>query len=311
MNDRRRITIVGSANADLTFLCDALPVEGQTIAATAQHWACGGKGANQAVAAARLGADVTFVGRIGSDAFGDKLRDALLADGIDVGSLGIAAGEGTGLAIIAVDLAGRNFIILQPGANAQLRPDHVDQARDSIRESGVVIAQLEVPLATVEAAARTARQEGARFWLNPAPAIPLPASLLATVDLLLPNQHEAALLTGLPTQTIDEASLAAEWLQAQGCATVIVTLGADGVVIADAAGTRHQPGWTVTAIDSTGAGDSFVGALAAGVVAGMALDEAVAAAQAAAALSVTRPGAQAALPSATEVREFRALYGAG
>ncbi|BDG05433.1 ribokinase [Anaeromyxobacter oryzae] len=293
------VVVVGSLNMDLVVRAPRLPAPGETILGGAFATVPGGKGGNQAVAAARLGARTAMVGRVGDDAFGRALRAGLEADGIDCAAVRDLRGEATGVALIVVDDDGRNGIVVAPGANARLAPDDVPEA--VLAGASVVALQLEVPLAVVEATARRARALGRTVVLNPAPARPLPPALLADADLLVPNEIEAGMLTGVAVDSIDRAFDAGARLREQGAHTVLVTLGERGVVLVSAEGARHFPARSVKAVDTTAAGDTFIGGLCAALARGRPLPDAIGFAQAAAAISVTRPGAQPSIPWAREV----------
>jgi ribokinase len=299
------LVVVGSVNIDLMLRCPALPRPGETV--TGDDFRCepGGKGANQAVAAARLGARVTLVGCVGDDTFGAQSIAGLRAEGIVVAQLRCITGCATGVAMVQVDARGQNSIVLGPGANAALSVADVDAAAVLIADAGLLICQLETPLAAVQRAVEIAHAAGVPVWLNPAPAQPLPAALLRQVALLIPNEGEAALLTGLPVDSPAAACEAAKRLRDAGCAQVLVTLGAAGVVLADAEGCTHHPAPAAAAIDTTGAGDTFIGALAAACLQGRALHSgAIEYAQRAAAFSVQRRGAQAAMPRADDLADL-------
>ena len=298
----KSIVVVGSINIDLVLPCARLPRPGETVMGRAFRTEPGGKGANQAVAAARLGARVAFVGCVGDDAFGARLIAGFHAEDIDTTHVRRVADAATGVAMIQVDDQGQNSIVLGPGANEALSVAQVDAAAGLISAAGLLVCQLETPLAATQRAIAIAHAAGVPVLLNPAPARALPASLLRQVDVLVPNEGEAALLTGLPVQARAGADDAALKLRHEGCATVLITLGADGVLVADAQGCRHHPAPQVTARDTTGAGDTFIGAYAAARVAGEALDAAIAFAQRAAAFSVQRLGAQAAMPTQADLR---------
>jgi ribokinase len=295
-----RIVVIGSVNVDLVIRCPHLPVPGETVTGSDLQILHGGKGANQAVAAARLGAEVHFFGCVGDDGFGRSARAALESEGIDTSGLLTLPGVATGAAQIQVDPQGRNCIALAPGANARLTPGHLAAASAAIDGASMVICQLESPLAAVAAAASLAQHMGVPLLLNPAPARELPAALLAQVHWLVPNEGEARLLAG-PRAADAGGETLAQALRAAGPQGVIVTLAERGVAVADAQGARHFPGHAVAAMDSTGAGDTFVGAFAVGRARGLSADESIAFAQRAAAWSVQRPGAQAAMPRLAEL----------
>ncbi len=296
------ILVVGSANMDLAVQAKRLPARGETLLGGDLATFGGGKGANQAVAAARLGASVAMLGCLGADDFGVQLRGGLQAEGIDTAHLHTVAGVASGTAVITVAEDGANTIVVSPGANARLAPDHVEAARDAIDAAGLLICQLEVPLDTVLRAVALAARAGTPVLLNPAPAQPLPDALYRQVDFLILNETEAQLLTGLPVDGPAAAREAAACLLAKGVKTVIVTLGAQGAWYARGDEASHLPAPRVEAIDTTAAGDTFVGGFAAEHVRGASLRDAIEFGQQAAALSVTRQGAQASIPTQAEVR---------
>jgi ribokinase len=242
-----------------------------------------------------------MIGCVGDDAFGRQLRDGLLADQVDCRGLRTVSGLSSGVALIVVDDSGRNGIVVVPGANGQLAPEDVDRSASSIAAARIVAVQLEVPLATVEHAARMAKARGKIVVLNPAPAQLLPPALIASADFLVPNEVEAAMLTGVPVDSVQSATEAARRLRTLGAANVIVTLGERGVVAVTAEGAQHFPASPVQAVDTTAAGDTFIGGFCAALAAGRSVNEAIAFAQAAAAISVTRAGAQTSIPFEREV----------
>ena len=298
----KHIVIVGSVNMDLMLCCPHLPGAGETVLGAGFTTAPGGKGANQAVAAARLGAKVAFIGCVGDDAFGQTAFDALQAEGIDTQYLSRESGAATGVAMVITDEAGENCIALAPGANALLSPAHIDAARRLFGDASMLICQLESPLATVCHAIGIAIAHGVPVLLNPAPSQPLPADLLRDIDWLVPNAGEAAALSGLGADEQVSAAQSAELLRLAGARTVLVTLGSNGVAASTARGTFQRPAPRVVAVDSTGAGDTFVGALAAARFQGLALEAAIDLAQRAAAFSVTRRGAQASMPRLADLQ---------
>ena len=295
-----QVLVIGSLNMDLVVRVPRAPGAGETLAAHGFTTNPGGKGANQAVACARLGAAVGMVGRVGGDAFGAALRGALEADGIDVRHVA-TAGEASGIAVVTVDDAGENRIAIVAGANARLGVADVEAIAADIAAAPLLLLQFEVPLATVVRAAQIARAAGRRVVLNPAPARALPDALWPAVDLLVVNETEAAMLAGAVVDGVAAARDAALALRRRGPARVVVTLGRDGAVVADAAGCRRFHALAVEAVDTTAAGDTFIGALCAGLADGMTLDAAIALGIRAAALCVTRPGAQASIPHRHEL----------
>ncbi len=291
------VAVVGSLNMDLVVRSPRIPAPGETVLGGSFFTAPGGKGANQAVAAARMGAAVTMVGRVGADGFGAALLDALAADGIDVRWVGRDEDAATGVALIVVDDRGQNTIVVASGANSRLSPADVAAADEALAGCDVLLLQLETPLETVLAAAQVAHRHGARVILNPAPAGVLPAPLLALVDTLVPNESETALLTGLAGDV--EAAAAA--LLAQGVGRLILTLGERGALLAEHGSVQRFEAFPVTVVDTTAAGDAFVGALAAALGEGRPLAEAVRWGNAAGALAATDWGAQPSLPRRDKV----------
>jgi ribokinase len=296
------VVVVGSLNMDLVLRVPRAPDAGETLTGHGFFVVPGGKGANQAVACARLGSAVALVGRVGADAFGGQLRQALTADGIDVGHVSVDDQAATGVAMILVEDGGQNRIVLAPGANATLGAPHLDAAAACIERAALVVLQLEVPLATVEHAMTIAKRAGLPILLNPAPARPLPERLWPSIDYLIPNESEASALTGMAVGDPRSAAEAARALRARGVRHVLVTLGEQGVLIADAAGERHLAVRPVKAVDTTAAGDTFIGGFAAGLLEGMPIDPAAELGQRAAALCVTRHGAQPSIPYRAELQ---------
>lgn len=296
-----RVTVVGSANIDLVVRAPRLPLPGETLLGSAFQTVHGGKGANQAVAAARLGASVAMIGCVGDDAFGARLHDALAAERIDVTHLHRVAGVATGVAAITVGEGGANTIVVVPGANACVDTARIDAAGDAIAQAALLVCQLEVPLATVVHAIAYAAARRTPVLLNPAPAQPLPDALLAQVDYLVVNESEAESLTGIAVGDDASAARAADGLRAKGVGNVLVTLGARGVCWRGDAGSGHRRAQAVIAVDTTAAGDTFVGGFAAARAGGASMDDAIDFGQRAAAISVTRQGAQTSIPTCDEV----------
>lgn len=289
-----RVAVVGSINMDLVVSTERLPEPGETILGNDFQRFGGGKGANQALAAARMGAAVALVGKVGTDEAGRALVGDLLRAGVDISRIGRADGP-TGTAVITVDAGGTNTIVVVPAANARLTPADVEAAREAIVGSTAVLAQLEVPMETVVAAARVARAAGVPFFLNPSPMQPLPDDLLDGLAFLVVNETELAALTD---GTGDPARVFAKGVQ-----QVVLTLGERGARLIDPAGSREVAPYRVPSIDTTAAGDAFLGALAA-TYAERGLDAALDLASAAGALATTRMGAQPSLPTLQEVEAF-------
>lgn len=298
------IAIVGSVNVDLVFRAPRLPVVGETLLGHSFQQIRGGKGANQAVAAARLGAPVVFIGAVGDDAFGEDARQGLRAEGINIEHLKSIAHTATGVAGIVVQDDGDNSIVLAAGANAALSPDLIDQAGSSIRRARVLICQLETPIATVAQAIHIARQSGVITILNPAPAQHLDDALLCQVDYLILNEVETSQLTGITVNDPHTAQNAAQQLRQRGVGAVIVTLGEQGAIWRTADAHQSMPAHQVAVVDSTAAGDTFVGAFAVGLLQDLSIDQACAQAQSAAAITVTRLGAQTSIPTRSELDAF-------
>ena len=290
------IVVVGSLNMDLVMRMERAPAGGETLPGRDFATLPGGKGANQAVACARMGAQVSMVGRVGADANGEVLRSALAADGIDAAEVEALAAAHTGVAMIWVEDGGQNRIALASGANGLLDAAGVERAAALIDAATMLIVQLEVPMATVDAAVARAHRAGVTVLMNAAPAAALPSSLWPQIDILVVNESEAAVLSDIAVVDPASAATAGVSLRERGPDRVLVTLGAQGVVVIDAGGARHAPARPVQAVDTTAAGDTFIGALAAALCEGRSLDDAVALGQAASALCVTRRGAQASIP---------------
>lgn len=299
----KQIVVLGSLNMDLVIQAPRHPQPGETLTGSAYHTFPGGKGANQAVAAARLGKQVTMIGCVGPDAFGDALISNLLANGVDAACIDRSAGA-TGVALITVNAAGENTIVLAPGANARMSPEIVTRYKNAIAAATAVLLQLEVPLPAVEAAAELAHEHGVPVILNPAPARPLSAGLLRRVTYLIPNQHEAALLTGLPTGADEEAAEAALALRAAGVGTVILTLGERGALVSTGDQQVMVSSFPTPVVDTTAAGDAFVAAFTVALTEGRPPVEAATWGCAAGALACATLGAQPSLPRRWSVSEL-------
>ena len=299
-----RICVVGSLNMDLVVQSPHLPKPGETVLGGPLAYYPGGKGANQAVAAARLGAAVTMVGAVADDSFGQALRRQIEADG--VGLMLDVVKERTGVALIITEPAGENTIVVAPGANAALEPEFVRAATATLAAIDFVVLQLEVRLQAVQAAARAAHANGLRVLLNAAPARPLSDDFLALVDVLVVNQHEAVTLAGGKSDTAPEALLGK--LRARGPRLVVITLGAEGAIACEGREVLIQPAFKVDAVDAVAAGDAFTGALAVALAEGQELAGALRFACAAGALATTKRGAQPSLPRREAVDEFLAQH---
>jgi ribokinase len=290
------IVVVGSLNMDLVTRTERIPQPGETILGGDLQTFPGGKGANQAVAARRMGAQVAMIGRVGQDAFAAPLLQALGEAGVDSSHVLQDPGTATGVAIIVVDQRGQNSIVVCSGANAHLSPQDIRSAESTIAGADALLLQLECPLETVREAAEIARDHGVRVILNPAPARPLPEALLRNVDVLVPNESEASLLTGLPVEDIPQVVAATARLQEMGAEAVVVTLGERGALYLYKGESRLVPAFEVTPVDTTAAGDAFMGGFAVALAEGKPFAEAVRWGNAAGALATTKMGAQPSLP---------------
>jgi len=298
------IVVVGSSNTDMVIRVPRIPRAGETLLGGEFLTAAGGKGANQAVGAARSGGKVALIARVGRDIFGDQAIAGLRRDGIDVSCVFRDKLTPSGVALIFVAKDGENSIAVAGGANAKLSPADVKKAARVIRSAALLVAQLETPLATVTAAVDVAVKAGVPIILNPAPARPLPNSLLERITFLTPNETEAELLTGIKVTDEAAAAKACSTLRSRGVGTVILTLGSRGAFLADLDGQRLVPGFKVKTVDSTAAGDVFNGALGVALAEGRTVPDAVRFANAAAALSVTRLGAQPSAPTRADIEKF-------
>ena len=299
------IMIVGSINMDLVVRVAHLPQSGETILGRDHQAIPGGKGANQAVAAARLGAKVTMIGRVGQDAFGDLLLENLHREGIDVRAIQFDSQASSGIAMITLDEQGRNTIVVAPGANMTMTLGEVTAALDAIPLVDVLVLQLESPVECVLHAARLGHARKAKVILNLAPARALPDEIYQYIDVLVPNESETSLLSGLPVDTFEKAETAARNLLATGARSIVLTLGERGALVIDGSHPAvHIRAHAVQVVDTTAAGDAFVAGLAVGLAEGYDLVEAARLGNAAGAIAVTRLGAQPAMPRRTEVERF-------
>ena len=301
MADTPRIAVVGSANTDLITFADTFPRPGETLFGQNFDLGFGGKGANQAIAARLCGAQVLMVAKVGKDLFGEATVRNFNSFGVDTTHVKIVEGAPTGVAPIFVEPGGQNRIIVVKGANDRLTPADVDAAAAELSRVHTIILQFEVPLATIYHTVRFARTHNIRCIVNPAPAVPASLPDLAGADYFIPNETEAELITGLPVQTIDQAAACAAALLSKGFRRVVVTLGARGALLADATGHVHIPPFPVNAVDTTGAGDAFIGSLAVFLAEGVPEKDAIARASLYAALSTTRVGTQKSFPARAEL----------
>lgn len=304
-----RIAVVGSTNMDLVTRVDRLPLPGETVLGGDLLTLSGGKGANQAVAAARLGGAVDFIGCFGGDAFGAQAAARLTAEGINLQASVTEPGTPHGVALILVEASGQNSIAVAPGANRRLRPEHIRRTADTLSRCASMLCQLETPLDTVDEAIRLASQLGCRVILNPAPAQAIPESWFPRVDLLTPNEAESRALLNLPDHVSFDPAAAAEEFLRRGAKGIVITLGRDGLYAAVAGVREHIPAFPVSAVDTTAAGDAFCGALAVALGEGREIRPALLWAAAAAACSVTRMGAQDSLATREELDAFLAAHG--
>ncbi len=303
---RKGIVVVGSSNTDMVVKVPALPTPGETVLGGRFVIAAGGKGANQAVAAARLGADVTFVCRLGTDMFGERSLEGLKKDGLHTQHVVRDETSPSGVALIMVDERGENLIAVAPGANGRLSVEDVEAARNAISRAGMLLLQLEIPLDAVRRAAQLGREASAVVIMNPAPARPLDDALMREISILTPNAREAKALTGVEPKDPESCRRAAELLRERGVGSVVITLGKEGAFLSTGDDSELIPGRSVEAVDATAAGDAFNGALAHALASGGDLRDAVGFANQVAALSVSRLGAQPSLPTHDELERFLA-----
>ena len=302
MSGRPKVCVVGSYNTDLAVRTPRIPVQGETILGSGFVTGPGGKGGNQAVAAVRLGADVSMIVKLGSDSFGDIAANNLIGEGIHSDFILRSPDAPTGVAFIIVDQQGENVIVVAPGANNSLAPADIELARELISSSDVLLVQLEIPIETVEAAIQLAHSAGVKVILNPAPGQKLSSQLLKCVDVLTPNETEAQIISGKTVTNLKEAQEAAQILLQAGVGAVVMTLGDEGALITTSEGSQHVRGTKVQVVDTTGAGDSFSGALAVALAEGNDLKKATVFANTAASIQVTRFGTAPAMPFREEVQ---------
>jgi len=300
----RPFTIIGSANVDMIMRVNRLPERGETVTDGTFMQTFGGKGANQAVAAARAGGDVRFVACLGRDAFTPAMVENFRRDGLNLDGLRFVDDQPSGSALVMIDECGMNYLTVAPGSNAALGPEHLAAEWSKIASSGLILLQMEIPIETNRAILRRAREEGIPVMLNYAPAHALQPDLLAGLDTLIVNENEASVLSGVTPADQASAERAARALAGMGVRCVILTLGAAGSLIVSDGHVTHVPAFPVKAVDTTAAGDTFCGALGVALLEGRSLPEAVHFATAAASLSVTRFGAQPSIPTRIETDRF-------
>ncbi len=301
-----KLVVLGSINADHILNINHFPQPGETVIGKQYTVAFGGKGANQAVAAGRSGADISFIACVGDDDIGERVRKQLASDQIDTHPVEAIKDATTGVALIFVNAEGENVIGIDAGANNAVTPEYLDRYKQQVIEASALLMQLESPLDTVIAAAKIAKEHDTQVILNPAPACELPDELLSRVDIITPNETEAEKLTGINVGNNEDAARAAKALHDKGIATVIITLGSKGVWLSQNGEGKLVAGFRVKAVDTIAAGDTFNGALVTALLEGKQMDSAVRFAHAAAAIAVTRPGAQPSVPWRKEIDDFLA-----
>ncbi|MBU9842212.1 MULTISPECIES: ribokinase [Rahnella] len=301
-----KLVVLGSINADHILNINHFPKPGETVIGKQYTVAFGGKGANQAVAAGRSGADISFIACVGDDDIGERVRKQLASDHIDTHPIEAIKDTTTGVALIFVNAEGENVIGIDAGANKAVTPEYLDRYKQQVIGASALLMQLESPLETVIAASKIAKDNGTQVILNPAPACELPDELLARVDIITPNETEAEKLTGIKVDSNEDAARAANALHDKGITTVIITLGSKGVWLSQNGEGKLVAGFRVKAVDTIAAGDTFNGALVTALLEGKPMDSAVRFAHAAAAIAVTRPGAQPSVPWRKEIDDFLA-----
>ncbi|KGA31532.1 ribokinase [Pectobacterium odoriferum] len=304
-----KLVVLGSINADHILNLEQFPRPGETVIGEQYSVAFGGKGANQAVAAGRSGADIAFIACVGEDDIGTRVCQQLSKDNIDVSAVEAISGETTGVALIFVNADAENMIAINAGANAAVSTDYLHRHQQHIIDASALLMQLESPLETVIAAAKLAHEHQTKVILNPAPARELPDELLSLVNMITPNETEAQFLTGITVETEEDAARAAQVLHDKGIETVLITLGSRGVWLSENGQGQRIPGYRVKAVDTIAAGDTFNGALVTALLENKPMSSAVKFAHAAAAIAVTRRGAQPSVPWREEIDAFLQTQG--
>jgi len=300
MSDKK-IIVIGSCNTDMVIKADRLPVPGETVIGGTFFMNPGGKGANQAVAAARLGGKVTFISKTGNDVFGRQSVELFNSEGINTSYIFSDPKNPSGVALITVDANGENCIVVASGANASLCPSDIEQAKKEIESGDIVLMQLEIPIETVEYATEMAKKMGIKVILNPAPARALSDKLLKSLFIITPNKSEAEILSGIKVHDWDSARKAADVIRAKGAGIVVITLGSLGALVWEDGKYHKVDSIKVKAVDTTAAGDTFCGALCVGISEGLSIVDSVKMAAKASALTVTRMGAQSSIPHRSEL----------
>lgn len=298
------ILVIGSLNMDQVVTVERHPKVGETVLATSYTTYSGGKGANQAIAAARLGVPVRMAGCLGNDAYGQILLQNLKNNGVDTARVQVLDDVSSGTALIIVDDRGWNSIVVSAGANWRMTPDVIDSLEEDIARAGLILLQLEIPRESVARAVVLAKKHGVKVILNPAPAAWLMDEMMDGLDFIIPNEFELAALTGGYNPSIQKMGMSADWLLRHGVKQVIATRGSNGVIYYDGTGSKKMKAFQVEAVDTTAAGDAFIGGFAAATLNGADLKEALRYGSAAGALTVTRAGAQTSLPTLQELKEF-------
>lgn len=298
-----KILVIGSMNMDLVVSTSEIPAVGETVLGNSISEVPGGKGANQAVAIAKLGGDVSFLGKVGKDGFGQSLIESMNASGVQTENIELSDNN-TGIAIINVDRKGNNNIVVIPGANFDVDKDYLNNKRSVIQASDLVLFQLEIPLETVKEGLRISKEMGKTTILNPAPAFDLDDDTISFIDILIPNEHELERLAGIEVHDKDDMKKATQVLLDKGVKVIIVTLGSEGVLVVDKNTYLHIPGHVVDVVDTTAAGDSFIGGFATSYVEHKDIKTAIQLGQKTAALSIQKAGAQNSLPTRKEVDQF-------